>query len=105
MGTGGEWMSLWYPMKYTTAVHQHINVHQFKVPMYVHIRRYVPLKCIVCKDAVGQTPEKRHLGRESSGALVCMGNTYKQYTEWWNTKRCITNYTCVTLRSWNEWQF
>ena len=60
-------------MKDTAAVYQNINVYQFKVPMHVHIHRYVHLKSIVCKDAVGQTQEKRHLGRESSGALICMG--------------------------------
>ena len=42
--------------------------------MYIYVDMYVHLKCIVCKDAAGQTPEKRHLGHESSGALVCMGN-------------------------------
>ena len=87
----------------STVVHQNINIHQFKVPMYIHTYtyiRYVHLKYIVCKDAVGQTPEKRHLGCESSGALVCISKSNSiQMAEY----KTMHYYTCVTLRPWNEW--
>ena len=71
----------------STLIHKCTSI---QIPMYIHIHRYVHLKCTVCKDAVGQTQEKRHLGCESSGTLVCTYGNIKQYTERWNRKQCTT---------------
>ena len=76
MGKGGGVVS--HGRHYSSIPkHKCILYINWNVPMYVHtyIRRYEHLKYIVCKDAVGQTPEKRNLGGESSGALVCTGKS------------------------------
>ena len=65
-----------------------------KISRYT-VRRHVHLKCIVCKDAVGQTQEKRNLGHNSSGALVCMGKINSIQNSGIQ-KRCITIHLCNT---------
>ena len=84
----------------TIPKHKCASIQSTNVCTYICVRRYVHLKYIVCKDAVGQTPEKRHLGRESSGALVCISKSNSiQMAEY----KTMHYYTCVTLRPRNEW--
>ena len=50
--------------------------------MHVNMLRYVHMNnsnALYAETRWGQTPEKRHLGCESSGALVCRGE-FKQDT-------------------------
>ena len=77
--------------------------------MYINSKYQCKYKCIdmytsntLCaKDTVGQTPEKRHLGHDYSGALECM--VYNQTVYRTVEYKRMHYYTYVTHRLWNGW--